>query len=911
MYNEPIVSLGGETWDGDVNRATTTDWNCWRNGCVIPGPVSTYAVGYKTAGMQQLLSTLRAAGATQPVMLGPPSFAQDFSQWVNYLPTDETPAGWPAGQTWLPQIIASYHRYGVCANGQNTPCPSDIEKQIKGDPNAIPPTPGDRAAEWSYLATIAMAYPVVAGEFGEYDCGTSYSYTFMNFADQYGINYLGWSFNNFANCGNPTLLVRTAGTFQDYYDANPTAAGVALQFRLSALVTTPATVVDTPLSASVVGQPVTFTATVTTPNPATPTGTVTFKDGVATLGTGTLSGGLATLQTSALTVGNHSLIHAVYGGDANFVTSTSSDVKQTVTRGTTTTAAGAAPNPSKFGQSVTFTATVMATAPASGTPTGTVTFKNGATTLGTGILSAGTATFATSALTVGNHPGIHAIYGGDAGFAISTVSGVTQTVTKGATTTTASAAPTTVAPGAAVTLKAQVNVTAPASATPAGQVTFKDKGVTLGVGTVASGVAQLTVNPMSIGSHTGTAIYSGDSELAASSATVGFTVSAAVGPQTRINTTVAGSQQTPAVAALKSGYVVAWASNGQDGSGFGIYAQRYTAAGAKAGGELAVNTVTAGDQIRPAVAGLSNGGFVAVWQSKGEDGSGFGIYGQRYTAAGARAGTAFKVNSTTAGDQTLPAVAVLSGGGFAVAWTSNGQDGAGLGVYAQIYSAGGLATGGAFKVNTTTAGDQSSPTIAALTGGGFVIAWQSGAQDGSGLGVYARRYDATGKAQSGELKVNTVTVNDQSLPSIAALDNGGFVIAWQSALQDGSGLGVYAQRYGATGIRVAGETRVNTTTLDDQATPRAAGFSDGGYVIVWASKNQDGSGEGVYAQAFNDAGASVNVEFRVNTTTALDQYQPAAAAFASGSFIAVWTSQSSDGSLENVFAQRFLLPGTH
>jgi hypothetical protein len=202
------------------------------------------------------------------------------------------------------------------------------------------------------------------------------------------------------------------------------------------------------------------------------------------------------------------------------------------------------------------------------------------------------------------------------------------------------------------------------------------------------------------------------------------------------------------------------------------------------------------------------------------------------------------------------------------------------------------------------------PSIAALTGGGFVVAWQSNAQDGSGLGVYARRFDATGKALSGELRVNAVTVHDQSRPSIARLDSGGFVVAFQSALQDGSGLGVYAQRYTATGVRTGGETLVNTTTVGDQGEPRVAGFSDGGYVVVWTSNNQDGSGKGVFAQAFNDAGAKVNVEFQVNTTTALNQYQPAAAAFASGRFVAVWTSRSSDGSLENIMAQRFVLPGT-
>jgi hypothetical protein len=323
-----------------------------------------------------------------------------------------------------------------------------------------------------------------------------------------------------------------------------------------------------------------------------------------------------------------------------------------------------------------------------------------------------------------------------------------------------------------------------------------------------------------------------------------------------------------------------------------------------------VNTAKARNQTGPAVAGLSDGGFVVVWQSSGEDGSGYGIYGQRYKATGAKIGNEFRVNTTTAGDQTQPAVAALAGGGFVVAWTSSGQDRSGLGIYAQLYAGSGVATGGEFRVNTTTARDQSWPAIAGLAGGSFVVAWESNGQDHSGLGVYGRRYAATGKPQGGEMQVNSVTVNDQSLPSVAALDNGGFVVAWQSALQDGSRLGVYAQRYNARGVRAGGETRINTTSVGDQGTPRVAGFSDGGYVIVWASRNQDGSGEGVYAQGFKDNGARANVEFRVNTTTMKSQYQPTAAGRASGNFVTVWTSQSTDGSLENIFAQRFLLPGT-
>src|SRR5579863_9992825 len=130
------------------------------------------------------------------------------------------------------------------------------------------------------------------------------------------------------------------------------------------------------------GQPVTLTATVTS-NAGTPTGTVTFKDGSTTLGTGTVgSGRQATFTTSTLSVGSHS-ITAVYGGDNNFSGSTSSALAQAV-HASTTTALSSSVNPSTFGQSVIFTATVTSNA---GTPPGSVAFKDGSTTLGTGTLN--------------------------------------------------------------------------------------------------------------------------------------------------------------------------------------------------------------------------------------------------------------------------------------------------------------------------------------------------------------------------------------------------------------------------------------------------------------------------------------------------------------------------------------------
>ncbi len=249
------------------------------------------------------------------------------------------------------------------------------------------------------------------------------------------------------------------------------------------------------LNPSTYGASVKFTATVT---PSAATGTVTFKDGSTTLGTGTLSSGKTTFSTSALAVGSHS-ITAAYGGDSNYNSSTSSALIQTVNKANTTVTLASSANPSAYGSSVKFTATLSPSA-----ATGTVTFKDGSTTLGTGTLSSGKATFSTSTLVVGSHS-ITASYGGSTNYNSSTSSALTQTVNKANTTVTlaSSANPSTY--GSSVTFTATVT---PSVAT--GAVTFKDGSTALGTGTISSGKATFSISTLAAGSHSITASYGGD-----------------------------------------------------------------------------------------------------------------------------------------------------------------------------------------------------------------------------------------------------------------------------------------------------------------------------------------------------------------------------------------------------------------
>ena len=319
---------------------------------------------------------------------------------------------------------------------------------------------------------------------------------------------------------------------------------------------------------------------------------------------------------------------------------------QTVNRADTTTGLSTSVNPTVFGQSVTFTATVSVTAPGAGAPTGTVTFKDGTSTIGTGSLSVtGTAAFTTSSLTVGIHT-ITAVYGGNVSFAASTSSGLSQTVRRRDTTTVVTATPEPSLPGQSLRFTATVAVQAPGTGTPTGSVAFKKGTATLATRTLSAGTAIFDTTALTIGQHVISAVYGGATTFAPSMSTVTVNVDPRVGPEFRVNSATTNAQQQPSLARLAGGsFVVVWESNAQDGSGWGIYGQRYNAAGTPVGDEFPVNTRVAGDQAQASVVGLVGGGFVVVWTSDGQDGSGLGVYAQRYNAAGAKVEGEFRVNT--------------------------------------------------------------------------------------------------------------------------------------------------------------------------------------------------------------------------------------------------------------------------
>jgi hypothetical protein len=225
--------------------------------------------------------------------------------------------------------------------------------------------------------------------------------------------------------GTGALAINASGMIAGTYaDSNSMLHGFLYDSSALTATTTTLTPVPTP-NPSVYQEPVTLTASVSSSGGAPPNGdNVTFMSGTTSLGAAQLTGGTASLTTTNLPTGTDS-ITAVYSGDSNFSGSASTAVSQTVNKASSSTTLKSSLNPSTSGQSVTLTANISGQF--SGVATGTVTFSNGGSSLGSSAVSSNMATLTTTALPVGTDS-ITAVYSGDSNFTGSTSSTLSQVV---------------------------------------------------------------------------------------------------------------------------------------------------------------------------------------------------------------------------------------------------------------------------------------------------------------------------------------------------------------------------------------------------------------------------------------------------------------------------------------------------
>lgn len=283
--------------------------------------------------------------------------------------------------------------------------------------------------------------------------------------------------------------------------------------------------------------------------------------------------------------------------------------------------------------------------------------------------------------------------------------------------------------------------------------------------------------------------------------------------------------------------------------------------------------------FEPSVSALQNGGFVVVWEYVNEAKESEEIYLQRFKADGTKDGKAIQVNTSTKGDQGDPEVVTLADGSYIVTWTRETdkdikyKDEWGetvveevtdtCNIFMQRFSSTGAKLGSETQVNSTS-GIYNDPAIAALTGGGYVITWASSDERDVYSGtstLYAQIFDKNGGKVGGELVVAS-SVDQDYFPSVSASDDGGFLVAWESAAREEYQWApgdIQVKRFDANGISLTltGDDSDNTITwtgssgtiLDGGAGDDTLTGGDGNDVLIGGAGNNvltGGKGNDLY-----------------------------------------------------------------
>lgn len=399
----------------------------------------------------------------------------------------------------------------------------------------------------------------------------------------------------------------------------------------------------------------------------------------------------------------------------------------------------------------------------------------------------------------------------------------------------------------------------------------------------------------------------------------------------RIDQNAAGDQRLPAVARNRGGaFVVVWESFVPATGSTDIIARRFGADGLPQGGDFRVNTSRGNRQAFPAVAINDLGEFIVAWDSNGRDTAGLSVVAQRFAADGTPRGAEFRLNDGKRDPTTRVAVALDNAGNAVFVWPERQAELPvattlrAATINARLYSPDGSPKAAQFAVTTTARTNLRIPLVGMAADGSFVVGWQADftqvlpleSVGSSGQGIYARRFDATGKAQGAAFQIDGAPLIPifglpigsgigvmADRPALAVAPNGTFVIAWQRISADYSAAGVFARRYGADGTALAPEFRVGAGNLPLRAPSVAVDPASGGFTVAAA-------GGGVFVQSYAGNGAAIGAEQRIDTTAPDTALVPSIATDGSGGRVIVWQDFAGDGDGDGrgVVARRFAAP---
>src|SRR5262245_21038799 len=332
-----------------------------------------------------------------------------------------------------------------------------------------------------------------------------------------------------------------------------------------------------------------------------------------------------------------------------------------------------------------------------------------------------------------------------------------------------------------------------------------------------------------------------------------------------VNSDTSGQQRRPAVAINDSGdFVVVWEDD-RDGNGYyEILGRTFDSFGNPLSGDITVNPVSGGQQVRPSVGMDSAGNWVAVWEDD-RDGNGYyDIFARRFDRTGAALGGEIRVNQVRDGQQTAVEIAMAPDGRAVVVWEDD-QDGDGYyQIVARRIDAGGVPAGNQFTINEVSAGQHRKPVVAMTPSGSFVVVWEDDQDRKGDRQILGRLFDASGAPSGNQFTVNEVGDGQRHRPSVGMNASGLFAVAWED---DHDGDGTYeilARTFNADGSPRTGNTSINAVSAG-QHVSASVGMADAGiYAVAWQDDRRGRGDWSILLRLRDSDGASLTGEVAVH-----------------------------------------------
>ncbi len=373
------------------------------------------------------------------------------------------------------------------------------------------------------------------------------------------------------------------------------------------------------------------------------------------------------------------------------------------------------------------------------------------------------------------------------------------------------------------------------------------------------------------------------------------------GNETLANNWTEYNQQVPSICCLPNGsFAVAWHGIGWATMSDDIYVRFFNSTGGNTSHDILVNDYTDETQQYSSVSCFSDGSFVVAWACYRIHGNA-DIYVRLFNSTGGNETDDILVNTNTTDEQKYPSVCCFpDDSGFVVAWQSN-QTGD-WDVYAKVFDSSGNAQTGDILVNNYTTEDQVMPSVCCLSDDTFMVVWQGEVLEAPYIDIYAKVFNSsTGESITADFLVNTYTPSTQAAPSVCCFPDGSFVVAW-SGFGSGDNLGVYAKVFNSTYDNQTGDILVNNYTDSVQRNPSVCCFPDGSFVVAWESLNQTGDDTyDIYAKVFNSTGHEQTDDVLVNVNTSSNQHYTSVCCFSDGSFVIAWQSNQDDPQVDIYF----------